>query len=184
MLLFLGIVYKINQEHKIPSIDSIPLTSHQPLTLKSFYGKYTLIYFGFLSCPEVCPTTLKKLAEVEKKIGGDQINIVFMTLDPERDTIDKMQKYAQFFHPKIIPVRIENIDQQNAFTRFFGIQYRKIKLGESKLEYTIDHTTDIILLSPKGKIMDNLHHDSPSSVYVSTLQKYLKETSQLPKENL
>ncbi|MGZ3806920.1 MAG: SCO family protein [Bacteriovorax sp.] len=140
-------------------------------------NKIVLLYFGFLSCPEACPTTLSKMAGVFKELPQnklDKISFVFVDLDPERDTPLKLKEYASFFHSKILPVSL-SLKDLNLFTQFFGIAYMKVPLKSSHMGYTIDHSTDIIVLSPEGKILEPIPHDSSKTRVLAQLNKLLND---------
>lgn len=135
-------------------------------------NKIILMYFGFLSCPDVCPTTLSSMSSVFKALPKEQldrIEFLFIDLDPERDTMERMIKYSSYFHPKIRPV-IMSLKELDQFTRFFGVVFMKIPL-KSTMGYTIDHSTDIIVLSPEGKILQPIAHGSPKVVVLDQLNK-------------
>lgn len=138
--------------------------------------KIVLMYFGFLSCPEACPTTLSKMASVFKNLSADKldkISFVFVDLDPERDSILKLKEYANFFHPKILPVSL-TLSDLNLFTKFFGIAFMKVPL-KSQMGYTIDHSTHIIVLSPSGEILEPLEHDLPHYIVTAKLNKLINQ---------
>lgn len=138
--------------------------------------KIILMYFGFLSCPDVCPTTLSSMSSVFKSLPKEQldrIEFLFIDLDPERDTMERMVKYSSHFHPKITPV-IMNLKELDQFTRFFGIVFMKMPL-KSTMGYTIDHSTDIIVLSPEGKILQPIAHGSPNVVVLDQLNKIFNQ---------
>lgn len=138
-------------------------------------GKPTLIYFGFLNCPEACPTTFSLMSRVFKELSSDDLNkfnFVFVDLDPERDTLDRMTKYTGYFHEKIFPV-IVPLKDLDSFTRFFGIAFMKVKL-ESTMSYTIDHSVDVIVLSKEGKFLELIHHDSPKPVVLNRIKELIK----------
>ena len=139
-------------------------------------NKIVLLYFGFLSCPDVCPTTLSSMARVFKDLPQnklDKISFVFVDLDPERDTIQKLKEYAAYFHPKILAVSVP-LSDLNLFTRFFGIAFMKVPL-KSQMGYTVDHSTDIIVLSPKGEMLESLPHEHPKNLISARLNKLINE---------
>lgn len=139
-------------------------------------NKITLMYFGFLSCPDICPTTLSAMGKAFKTLSEeklDRIEFLFIGLDPERDTVERMVKYSSYFHPKIRPVLL-NLKELDLFTRFFGVVFMKIPV-KSKMGYTIDHSTDIIVLSPEGKILQPIAHGSPQAVILDQLNKALNQ---------
>lgn len=135
-------------------------------------NQIVLMYFGFLSCPDVCPTTLSTMAGVFKSLPKEQldrITFLFIDLDPERDTMERMVKYSSYFHLKIRPV-IMSLKELDLFTRFFGVVFMKMPL-KSTMGYTIDHSTDIIVLSPEGKMLQPIAHGSPKVVVLDQLNK-------------
>lgn len=153
------------------------ITSKGTVTLNELKkDKIVLLYFGFLSCPDACPTTLNKMAGVFKDLPQDKldkISFVFVDLDPERDTILKLTEYTSYFHPKILAVSL-SLEDLNLFTQFFGIAFMKVPL-KSRMGYTIDHSTDIVVLSPEGKILDPIHHESSKTIILAQLNKLLNE---------
>lgn len=140
-------------------------------------NKIILMYFGFLSCPDVCPTTLSSISAAFKSLSKEQLDRVeflFIDMDPERDTMERMIKYSGYFHPKIKPV-IMDLKELDLFTRYFGIVFMKMPL-KSTMGYTIDHSTDIIVLSTEGKILQPIAHGSPKVVIIDQINKSLNPT--------
>ena len=121
----------------------------QPVTKKSFGGKYLLIYFGFTYCPAICPTELQKMAEAYHalpKNWQDRIQPLFISVDPERDTPEVLKNYVALFLPELVgltgtPVQID------AIKRAYKIYAAKIPDGDS---YTMDHSSYIYLMAPDG----------------------------------
>jgi protein SCO1/2 len=152
-------------------------SSSTPITLNELKeNKIVLIYFGFLSCPDACPTTLSLMSAVFKNLPQnklDNISFIFVDLDPERDSIKKLREYTSYFHPKIIPVTLP-LPELYLFTKFFGIAFMKVPL-KSSMGYTIDHSTDIIVLSPTGQLLDPIHHGSSKALIVARLNKLTDE---------
>lgn len=136
--------------------------------------KIIILYFGFLSCPEACPTTLGTMANTINDLPKeklDQVAFVFVDLDPERDQLADIKNYTEFFSKKIIPISIPLKDLEH-FTKKFGIVFKKMKI-ESKLDYTIDHSTDVIVLGQDGKLLSHIEHGSPKVVYLDRINKIL-----------
>lgn len=139
-------------------------------------NKIVLLYFGFLSCPDACPTTLNTMANVFKELPPsklDKVSFVFVDLDPERDSIEALKKYSSYFHPKIIPVSLP-LEELDRFTRFFGIAFMKVPM-KSNMGYTIDHSTDIVVLSPEGKFIEPIHHGTPKVAILAQLNRLIDE---------
>lgn len=153
-------------------------TAKGSLTLSQLRAenKIILMYFGFLSCPDVCPTTLNSISAVFKSLSKEQldrIEFIFIDLDPEKDMMERLIKYTSYFHPKIIPV-IVSLKELDLFTRYFGIAFMKVPV-KSKMGYTIDHSTNIVVMSPEGKILQPIVHGSPKVVILDQLNKLLNE---------
>lgn len=153
-------------------------TSSADITLSELRAenKIILMYFGFLSCPDICPTTLSSMSAVFKSLPEEKlskIELLFISVDPEKDSLARMVKYSSNFHPKIKPIRLELKELDN-FTKYFGVVYMKIPV-KSKMGYTIDHSTDIIVVSPDGQIRQPISHGSPKVVILDQLNKLLKE---------
>ncbi len=156
----------------LPPIKSeFSLKSHDSETLnhKSFYGKYLLIYFGFTYCPDVCPTSLKRITEtydaLPKKIQ-DQLKIIFITVDPERDTVPVMKNYVTYFHDKLIGLT-GNLEEITKAAKSFGIYFKKSSTSNAPDAYLVDHSTIIYLMDTNGFYLNHFNHD----IKVSELTK-------------
>ena len=128
-----------------------------PVSLEQLRGKVVLIFFGYTSCPDVCPTTLANLSNVFSNLKAEELERVialFITLDPERDTPYLMKKYAGYFHANIIGVTGDKrvIDQ---ITEDYGVVYERKEKASSSLGYIISHTVDILVINQKGQLMDS-----------------------------
>ncbi len=130
-------------------LPSAALTSHQGETVDTarLAGEWSLMFFGFTHCPDVCPTTLTLLGDVRKRMGPGAPRVVLVSLDPERDTPEAMAQYLQGFDTTIVgltgtPAQIE------AFAAALGIAHRKIPMGET---YMVDHTAAVFAIDPQGR---------------------------------
>jgi protein SCO1/2 len=120
----------------------------KPLKLSDFRGKVVILGFGFTSCPDVCPTTLGVLGQAHKKLGaqGQDVQVIYITVDPERDTPDRMHAYLKAFDPSFIG-GTGAADQLAAVREEYGIQANRKQYGES---YTFGHSSFIYLVDRKG----------------------------------
>lgn len=120
--------------------------------LEEFKGKVTLVFFGFTHCPEICPTTLRDLAGLLKKLGPDaeRVQVLFVTLDPERDTQESLAKYVPSFHPKILALRGTDAEVRAA-AQSFHVFYEK-RPGSTPQNYTIEHFTGTFVFDRDGKL--------------------------------
>ena len=120
--------------------------------LRDWRGNVVLLFFGYTSCPDVCPTTLRDLAGVLKQLGGkaDQIQILFITVDPEKDTSKRLTGYIRQFDPRITGLTGSLADIQQT-AKEYGIFFQKVPFG-TEGAYTVDHTATTMLLDPTGSL--------------------------------
>jgi len=138
-------------------------------------GKIVLIYFGFTSCPDVCPTTLSNVAQAFKGLKPDELKtaqMLFISIDPERDTLDKLQEYSKFFHPQILALTGSAEELQKAAS-LYGASFRKQKVS-SEMGYTMDHTTSVFVVNKVGKWVDSIPHGSSPEEFRNAIRKAMK----------
>ncbi len=139
------------------------LTAHtgEQVSLGDFRGKTVLLYFGYTFCPDVCPTTLIRLAGVMKDIGrrSDDVQVLMITVDPERDTPEKLAKYVPNFDPNFIGLTGTE-DEITAVTTLFGIYYEKVE-SESEIGYLVNHTASILVVDKEGYLRLIYAFDTP-----------------------
>ncbi|WP_420600564.1 SCO family protein [Neptuniibacter sp.] len=137
------------------------LNSQQgPLKLEDYRGKVVLFFIGYASCPDVCPTALAVASQGVKKLSaGDQNNVqgIFMSVDPERDTLEKLSKYAGFFHPNFQGATADRATIDKVVKQY-GAFYRKVEMKDSAMGYAIDHSSRIYLIDQTGQIAKVLPH--------------------------
>lgn len=132
-----------------PATDfQLDTTAGKPMRLSDFRGKYVLLYFGYTFCPDVCPFTLNDLADTLKRLGpaANAVQVIFVSLDPERDTIAHLQAYLPAFHPDFLGMTGDADEILKAVTQF-GISYNKIGEGPG---YTLEHTSTVVVVDPDG----------------------------------
>lgn len=125
-------------------------TSGKPMRLSDFRGKYVLLYFGYTFCPDVCPFTLNDLADMLKRLGpaATAVQIIFVSLDPERDTVAHLQAYLPAFHSDFLGMT-GNADEILKAATQFGISYNKVGEGPG---YTLEHTSTVVVVDPDGYV--------------------------------
>jgi protein SCO1/2 len=126
--------------------------------LADYRGKVVVVFFGFTQCPDVCPTTLSDLAEVKKRLGpdGDKLQVVFITLDPERDTSELLAQYVPAFDSSFVGLR-GSAEQTAAAAREFKIFYQKVP-GKTATSYTLDHTAGAYVFDKDGRVRLFVRH--------------------------
>lgn len=125
--------------------------SGQVFTEKNLLGQWSLVFFGFTNCPSICPTSMAVLNQVYNKVNNAaKPQVIFVSVDPERDTLKRIGQYVQGFNPHFIGVKGQK-EQIDALARQMSVLYIKLK-PETGNNYTIDHSGAILLINPQGKL--------------------------------
>ncbi len=162
---------------EVPQGGDFTLDSAQgPFELKAQRGKVVLIYFGYTFCPDICPTNLMLMAQAFNSLKKDElarVQGVFISVDPERDTLDKLASYTNYFHPSIIGVtgKPDHIAQ---IAKLYGAVYRKVK-DESAAGYLIDHSANTYVISPDGSLNTILPHATKPEAIVLVIRHLLRQ---------
>lgn len=119
-------------------------------TLADFRGKVVAVFFGYTHCPDVCPTTLADLAQVRRKLGqdADRLQVLFVTLDPERDTRELLAQYVPAFDPTFLGL-YGDMQTTAQVGKIFGVTFQKQVTTSG---YNLDHSTGTFLIGPDGKV--------------------------------
>ena len=130
----------------------LPDADGKPRTLADFKGKVVVVFFGFTQCPDVCPTALAEIAEVKKALGADgaRVQPVFVTVDPERDTLEVLKAYVGGFGQDFVALR-GTLEQTQAAAKEFKVFFAKVP-GKTEGSYTIDHTAGLFVLDAAGRV--------------------------------
>jgi protein SCO1/2 len=122
------------------------------LSLSDFRGKLVVLYFGYTFCPDVCPTTMAALSQAMRELGpkADGVQVIMVTVDPERDTPDKLKAYVTAFDPRFIGLS-GTPDEIARAAGPFGVVYEK-HAGSSETNYLVDHTATTTVIDPDGRI--------------------------------
>ncbi len=133
-----------------PSFDFTLTGADGDVSLSDFHGKMVLLYFGYTFCPDVCPATLANVGQALRDLGpkADDIQVVMVSVDPERDTPEKLARYVQQFHPSIIGITGSQ-EELEKVTSLYGIYFQKTE-GSDATGYLIDHTATLLVLDRKG----------------------------------
>jgi protein SCO1/2 len=151
------------------------LTDHtgKPRTLADFKGKAVVVFFGYTQCPDVCPTTMAEMATVMQKLGplADQVQVLFVTLDPERDTQELLANYVPAFDKRFLGLR--GTPEQTAKTaKEFKVFYSKVP-GTDPGSYTIDHTAGSYVFDRDGRLRLFIRHGQGPDPIVHDLRALL-----------
>jgi protein SCO1/2 len=142
-------------------------------TLADFKGRVVVVFFGFTQCPDVCPTTLADLAEARKRLGaaGEALQVVFITLDPERDTPQVLGQYVPQFDASFVGLR-GSAEQTAATAKDFKIFYAKVA-GKTPTSYTLDHTAGAYVFDKGGRVRLFVRHGTPVDDIVADIRRLL-----------
>ena len=138
----------------LPYAKDFALTDHtgKPRTLADFKGKVVVMFFGYTQCPDVCPTTLTEMAQLMQELGpqSDQVQVLFVTVDPERDTQPLLAQYVPTFDRRFIGL-YGTAEQTAAVAKEFKVFYAKVP-GKNPGSYSMDHTAASYVFDRQGKI--------------------------------
>ena len=144
-------------------------------TLAEFKGKVVVVFFGFTHCPDVCPTTLVELAAVKKQLGadGERLQGIFITVDPDRDTLEVLKAYMANFDPSFLALRPSSPEQLAALAKDFKAYYKKVD-GRTPTSYTMDHSAGSYVFDPQGRIRLFTRHGMGAQALAGDLRQLLK----------
>ena len=137
-------------------------------------GRPTMVFFGFTYCPDVCPTTLSDISGWLDEMGEDaaRLNVIFITVDPERDTVEAMAEYVGYFHP-LIRGWTGPEDQILRAADSFRATYKKVQTEGG--EYTMNHTASVFLFDAEGQLVTMIDYHEPREFAVPKIRRALQE---------
>jgi protein SCO1/2 len=152
----------------------LPDTDGRMRSMADFKGKVVALFFGYTQCPDACPTTLAELSEAKKLLGaqGDKLQVVFVSVDPERDTPQLLNAYMANFDPTFIALR-PSADQLAQVANDFKVYYKKAEGGDAK-NYTMDHTASTYIFDPQGQLRLYARYGSGPQPLVADIRKLLE----------
>ena len=145
-----------------------------PVSLSDFQGQLVVMYFGFASCPDVCPTTLSIIASALRQLTPEELESVqpaFISIDPERDQGEKLDAYATYFHPGFIGITGTPDEVQKVINQYGGF-FIKAE-SDSALGYLIEHTSKTYIISKDGRYVSVLPHDMTSDLALTAIRNGL-----------
>lgn len=147
------------------------------VSLKDYRGKLVLLYFGYTFCPDICPTSLAATSEGLKQLKPEelaQVAMIFVSVDPKRDTPDRLKEYVEFFHPAIVGVTgtTESIAE---IAKRYGVFYAEQKVETAGGGYVVDHSADTFIVAPDGQLVGKMAHATPPDQVVVAIRKHLEQ---------
>ena len=142
----------------VPIGGSFTLVDHtgKSVTEADFRGRFMLVYFGYSWCPDICPTELLVMSQAVDLLGdaGEQVQPIFITIDPARDTVDSLAKYVVNFHPRLTALTGSEAEI-GAVADAYKVYYKKGEELESPDDYLVDHTDVMYLMGPDGNFLEH-----------------------------
>jgi protein SCO1 len=144
-------------------------------TLADFRGKAVVMFFGYTQCPDVCPTTLAELKSVRQQLGADaqRVQVLFVTLDPERDTPTQLAQYVAAFDPSFLGL-YGDAETTAKTAKEFRVFYQK-EPGPTPDSYTLNHTAGSYVFDPQGRVRLFVHYGDPAGNLVADLRTLLRQ---------
>jgi protein SCO1/2 len=154
---------------------TLELTGHdgKAHSLADFRGKVVVVFFGFTHCPDICPVTLAKLAEVSRRLGddADQMQVLFVTVDPERDTTEVLSRYVPAFNPHFLGLTGDAAAIART-AKEFKVVYQKTP-GDKPGDYTVDHSSGTFVFDREGRVRLFVRHDQSAEDLVHDIRLLL-----------
>jgi len=151
------------------------LQSHErTVALQDLRGKVVLLYLGYRSCPDICPTSLATLSMAWRKLNADeqsQVQILFVSVDPERDTPALLKDYVDYFRANMLGLTGEP-DHLKVIAKQYGVAYRKVE-SDSALGYLVDHSANMYVIDTQGELTASLAHGSSTNMVVDHVRSLL-----------
>lgn len=146
----------------------------KPVTERDFAGRPMLVMFGFTSCPDICPAGLQVVSAALERLGDAHKRFapIFITLDPERDTPDKLGQYMSSFHPGIVGLT-GSVDDVGAAAKAYRVYFKKVEDKDSGGSYTIDHSSFFYIMNAKGEFHAHVPHSASPDVLATRLRSAL-----------
>ena len=135
-------------------------SAHGPVSLSDYRNKVVMLFFGYTSCPDVCPTDLARMSAVFDQLSDTETQRVvgmFVSVDTDRDTPEHATQYAAFFHKRIMGLS-GSAEAVAAVAKQYYVLYQRVDTEDSALGYTLDHSATTYLIGPQGKVRDLVRH--------------------------
>ena len=164
---------------------TLTLTDHtgKPRTLADFQGKVVVVFFGFTQCPDVCPTTLGEMAKVVKELGADggKVQVLFVSVDPERDTRELLKQYVTAFHPSFLGLS-GDVEATKVAAKEFKVYVQKQPAaksdkGDKSGSYSVDHSAVTFILDQQGRLRLFAQYGVGAQPLLNDIRLLLKQAS-------
>ena len=148
-----------------------------PLSTKDLRGKLILLYFGYTMCPDVCPTSLSFLTQALNGLTEEELtNVVgiFVSVDPKRDSVEKLKQYVNYFHKNLIGVT-GTPEEVAEVAKLYGAKYYEVELQGSAIGYSVNHSSVTYLIDKQGDLKMIFPHETPATDMLEAIRYLLAE---------
>lgn len=159
-----GLYFLINHEFKMHKFDFKANSIGGEVSMKSFDGKYKIVYFGYTFCPDVCPTTLNLVSSVLNELQAKNVEILFVTLDLQRDEISNCDEFAKYFYPNSTCIKFDDKANLDKMVENYEAKYQIIDQNDSYMSYSVAHSSFIYLFDKRGRFIKNVSNLTYSNV--------------------
>lgn len=184
LLLGLGLRYLLTASGDVPVAQPVTIggpfalndSQGTPVTDQTYRGKYMLVYFGYTYCPDVCPTSLGTMVEALALIGPEKaqkIQPVMITLDPERDTPERLGEFVRAFHSTMVGLTGSLEDIAKA-AKAYRVYFAKVKTENAEIGYLIDHSAQLYLMGPDGVFIRHFTHGTEAADMAKALRESVR----------
>lgn len=162
----------------LPSGGDFTLTSADGrIALADYRGKFTLVYFGYTYCPDICPTSLTATAGGLQMLSAEErarLAMFFVSVDPKRDTPERLKEYARFFDPMIVGMTGTSAEIAEVAARY-GVFYSEQPVATAGDGYVVDHSADTYLIGKDGQLLARIAHATPPDKVAAVIRQYLNQ---------
>jgi protein SCO1/2 len=157
---------------------TLPNQDGEPMSLSDLRGKPTLIYFGYTYCPDICPTTLADIRRAKRTLNeqGDDVNVLMVSVDPERDTSQVLERYLSNFDEDFVGMTAD-MQTMRQIGADYGLYVNKVEIEGTTADYLIDHSAATYLVDSEGNLVMMYGYGIPPEVLVEDVQALLEEGS-------
>lgn len=163
----------------LPEVETLSFldANGQKRSLSDWHGKLVLLFFGYTHCPDACPTALLRAADVMDRLGeqGKRVQVLFVTLDPERDTEEVLRAYVPAFHPSFLGIYVPQAEVQE-LTGAFRVFYQRVP-GTDGVSYSVDHGVDTYVFDAGGNPRLSIPYQATAEEMASDLRELLSEAA-------
>lgn len=170
-----GPEYGVAIDAAAPALNfTLPSSLNKPVSLADYRGKVVLLYFGYTTCPDVCPTTLNDLKQAVQELGDqrDKVQVLFVSVDPERDTAQRLAAFLKYFDPSFVGLTGSVADIE-AIASQYGVFFQK-NMAQSATDYLVDHTSAVLVINPDGYLRAMFPYGTSGKQIASDVRRMIR----------